>query len=394
MVQTGADRLLNDPALTRLVRDRAWALVCHQASVDGQANHLFDQVCARDDLRPRRLLVPEHGLFGEHLYMEPVPDLVDPRLGVPVRSLYGSEFESLAPRPTDLEGLDVVVFDLQDVGARYYTYLATMALTMRSCASAGVPFVVLDRPNPIGGDIVEGNLPDPALRSFVSYLPLANRHGMTAGEVASLVVDSERLDLDLTVVPCRGWRRAHMWPSTGLPFVPPSPNIPTWETALVYPGMCLLEGTNLSEGRGTTQPFFVFGAPWIRDPWTLVESLRAEAPAGVTFRPTAFVPSHDKGAGQRCPGVQLIVTDPRRFRPLATALAILATVRRQYPDDFALRTDAYEFVRDVLALDLLLGDTALRQALMAGSTASELVGLLEAPARAFQESRQRYLLYR
>lgn len=394
MVQTGADRLLNDPALTRLIRDRAWALVCHQASVDAQANHLFDRVCARDDLRPRRLLVPEHGLFGEHLYMEPVPDSVEPRLGIPVCSLYGSDFDSLAPRPAGLADLDVVVFDLQDIGARYYTYLATMALTMRSCADAGVPFVVLDRPNPIGGEAIEGNLPDPALRSFVSYLPLANRHGLTAGEVASLVIDSERLDLDLTVVPCRGWRRAHMWPSTSLPFVPPSPNIPTWETALVYPGMCLLEGTNLSEGRGTTLPFFVFGAPWIRDPWALVESLRAEAPAGVTFRPTAFVPSHDKGAGQRCPGVQLIVTDPRRFRPLATALTILAAVRRQYPDDFALRTDAYEFVRDVPALDLLLGDTALRQALMAGAPASELVGLLESPARAFHESRQRYLLYR
>jgi uncharacterized protein YbbC (DUF1343 family) len=393
MVRTGADRLLNEPAVTRLIAGRAWALVCHQASVDGRARHLFDVVCADPVLRPRTLYVPEHGLFAEHLYMEPVPDAVDPRLGVPVRSLYGADARSLAPEPDELRGLDVVVFDLQDVGARYYTYLATMAMTMAACARAGVPFVVLDRPNPIGGVAVEGNLPDPALRSFVSYLPLANRHGMTAGEVAALARDALGLDLELTVIPCRGWRRDRVWPATGLPFVPPSPNIPTWETALVYPGMCLLEGTNLSEGRGTTTPFFLFGAPWIRDPWALCDALNREAPEGAAFRPTAFVPSHDKGAGARCLGAQLLVTDPGRFRPLATGLAVLAAVRRLHPEDLALRTDAYEFVSDIPALDLLLGSADLRRALFDGTPAAELAAALDAPARAFADERRRYLLY-
>jgi len=393
MVHPGSDRLLDEPAITRLVKDRSWALVCHQASVDRNARHLFDRVCPQPELRPRALFVPEHGLFAEHLYMQAVPDEVDDRLGVPVRSLYGVDIASLAPSPDEIRGLDAVVFDLQDIGARYYTYLATMAMTMESCAAAGVPFVVLDRPNPIGGDAVEGNVPDPALRSFVSYLPLANRHGMTAGEVAAMTRDHLALDLELTVVPCRGWRRAQRWPETGLPFVPPSPNIPTWETALVYPGMCLLEGTNLSEGRGTTMPFFLFGAPWIRDPWALVSLLDADALPGVRFRPTAFVPSHDKAAGARCLGAQLIVTDPIRFRPLATGLSILAAVRRLHPEDLVLRTDAYEFVDDVPALDLLLGSVPLREALFAGTPAHELAAMIEAPARRFAEERGRYLLY-
>lgn len=393
MVQTGADRLLAEPAVTRLVRDRAWGLVCHQASVTGEARHLFDVVCGDPSLRPRVIFAPEHGLFAEFRYMEAVPDEVDSRLGVLVRSLYGTDFRSLAPTAADLQGLDVLVFDLQDVGARYYTYLATMALTMEICAEAGIPFVVLDRPNPIGGDAVEGNIPDPALKSFVSYLPLANRHGMTAGEVASLHKDLAGLDLELTVVPCRGWRRARTWPATGLPFVPPSPNIPHWETALAYPGMCLLEGTNLSEGRGTTTPFLVFGAPWLGDPWALVDRLHRQGLSGVRFRPTAFVPDHDKGAGTRCLGAQLIVTDVRRFRPLATALTLLSVVHALHPEGLVLRADAYEFVADVPALDLLLGNAALRTALFDGTPPAEIVASLDAPARAFADLRGRYLLY-
>jgi uncharacterized protein YbbC (DUF1343 family) len=216
---------------------------------------------------------------------------------------------------------------------------------------------------------------------------------MTAGEVASLHKDMAGLDLELTVVPCRGWRRARTWPGTGLPFVPPSPNIPTWETALVYSGMCLLEGTNLSEGRGTTTPFFVFGAPWISDPWALVDRLNRQGLAGARFRPTAFVPDHDKGAGVRCLGAQLIVTEAPRFRPLATALTVLSVVRALHPEDLALRTDAYEFVADTPALDLLLGSRALRTALFDGTPPAELVASLDAPARAFADLRRRYLLY-
>jgi len=394
MVKTGAERLLTDENLLSIIKNRKWALICHQASVDSNANHLFDLVCADDSLRPQRLLVPEHGLFGEQLYMEAVEDVFHERLQVPVSSLYGNTFESLTPKAHHLDGLDLVVFDLQDVGARYYTYLATMTLAMEACSKAKIQFVVLDRPNPIGGALIEGNIPLPTLKSFVSYLPVPNRHGMTAGEIAKFVRDQQKMDLELTVIPCKGWERRKLWPETGLPFVPPSPNIPTWETALVYPGMCLLEGTNISEGRGTTMPFFLFGAPWITNPTRLVEELNSQNLAGVRFRETAFTPSHDKGANSSCKGAQLIVTDIEQFRPLVTGLVIIATIFANYPDDFALRTDTYEFVDDVPALDLLLGDSSLREALLNGVPGVEIARRMRDGRRDFIAIRERYLLYR
>lgn len=393
MVRTGPDRLLSDPEVTRRVRDRRYALVCHAASVDGRARYVFDALCARPDTRPAFLLVPEHGLFGEAVYMEPVPDARDPRLGLPVVSLYGDRAESLAPRADLLRGLDAVVFDLQDVGARYYTYLATMAMCMDACAAAGVAFVVLDRPNPIGGLAVEGNRVRPGMESFVGWMPLPNRHGLTAGEAARLHAATRGLDLDLSVVACEGWQRADTWPATALPFVPPSPNIPTWETALVYPGMCLLEGTNLSEGRGTTTPFLLFGAPWIDDPWALAADLDALVLPGVRWRPTFFAPRADKCAGTRCGGAQVVVTDAVAFRPLLAGLAVLATVRRRWPADLAWRTDAYEFVHDRLAIDLLFGDPAIRPALEAGADPRDLASAMEPEAAAFVEERRTFLLY-
>lgn len=393
MTATGADRLLAEQAFLRLVRGRRTALLCHGASVDSRGRHTFDLLCARDDTRPVMLLVPEHGLFGEQVYMEPVPDSVDPRLGLPVVSLYGDRVDSLAPSPSLVRGLDAVVFDLQDVGARYYTYLATLAMTMETCAAQGVQVVVLDRPDPIGLVEVEGNRVAPSLRSFVGFVDLANRHGMTAGEVARLHAASARLDLDLVVVPCAGLRRADLWPDTGLPFVPPSPNIPCWETALVYPGMCLLEGTNLSEGRGTTTPFFLAGAPFVRDPWDLARRLEAFAVPGVAWRPTYFTPRFDKWAGQRCGGVQLLVTDRSAFRPLLAGLALLAACLAAYPGDFAWRTDAYEFVSDRLAIDLLLGDTSLRRALEQGATPQDVAAAMTPARAAFEHLRADHLIY-
>jgi uncharacterized protein YbbC (DUF1343 family) len=389
MIRTGADRLCDDAA--HLLAGRHWALVCHAASVDGHLRYVFDRLCADPRTRPTMLLAPEHGLFGERLYMESVPDALDPFLGLPVVSLYGDDADSLAPSPARLSGLDAVVVDLQDVGARYYTYLATLAMTMDACAAAGVPVIVADRPNPIGCSAVEGNLPRAHLKSFVSWLPLPNRHGLTAGEAARLHA-STLPNLDLTVLPCEGLRRDMLWPDTGLPFVLPSPNIPTWETALVYPGMCLLEGTNLSEGRGTTMPFFLFGAPWITDPRRLVATLDAWRLPGVAFRPTYFTPNLDKWAGRRCGGAQLVVTDVHAFRPLLAGLAVLAAAIANHPDDFALRTEAYEFVHDRLAMDLLLGDEALRQDLLAGASPWDLAAAMGAETAAFDDARRPFLL--
>jgi len=339
------------------------------------------------------IMVPEHGLYGEQAYMESVPDTVDPELGVPVVSLYGDSQGSLSPSPEMLSEVDTVVFDLQDVGSRYYTFLATMAMTMEACASAGVRFIVADRPNPIGGTTVEGNLVRPELRSFVGYMYLANRHGMTAGEAATYHASITGLDLDLQVVECKGWNRSARWPDTGLPFVPPSPNIPDWTTAIVYPGMCLLEGTNLSEGRGTTTPFHVFGAPWIRDPHALTTDLRGMDLPGVTFIPNWFIPVADKWAGLRCGGIRLMLMDIDAFSPLLTGIAILSACFRSFPDGFEYRSGAYEFVKDIPAIDLLLGNEGIRHAIEDGAEPRDIIKGMEPERREFLERREPFLIY-
>ncbi len=389
----GAQVLLDDPGWSRRLAGMRYALLCHQASVDQDGHHVFDRLCADPVLRPEFLLVPEHGLFGEAIYMEPVADCVDARLGVPVRSLYGDSVQSLALSASWLDGVDAVVCDLQDVGARYYTYAATMAMAMDACAAAGVAFVVADRPNPIGGCLVEGNRVLPVCQSFVGHLSVPNRHGMTVGELAHWHARTTKSSLDLTVIACPGWSRNLQWLDTGLPFVPPSPNIPNWETALVYPGMCLLEGTNLSEGRGTTLPFFLLGAPYVTDPWEWAQALDAERVPGVAWRPTYFCPGSDKWAGQRCGAVQLIVRDAAAFRPLQAGLAVLVTARRLYPEAFEWRREAYEFVRDRLAIDLLLGNPAVRAGIEAGACSRDLASAMQTERDAFVADREPDLLY-
>jgi uncharacterized protein YbbC (DUF1343 family) len=267
-----------------------------------------------------------------------------------------------------------------------------MMLCMEAAASAGLRFVVLDRPNPIGGREVEGPALRPGYESFCGMHDLAVRHGMTVGELAALFREERGLDVDLEVVPCEGWRRRRTFPETGLPWVLPSPNMPTPDAALVYPGMCLLEGTNLSEGRGTTRPFHLFGAPWL-DADRLVRDLGRERLPGVRFRPASFAPAWDKHAGARCHGAELFVTDPRRFRPVRTGLACLALARAQAPARFAWRSEAYEFVRDVPAFDLLCGSDRERRALESGAKPSRLWRVWIPEERAFARRRARYLRY-
>ena len=245
----------------RALRGLRVGAIVNPTSVDGRFRHLADLLRAAPGVTLAALFGPEHGVRGEVQYMEAVGEAKDARTGVPMYSLYGTTAESLRPRREWLDGLDVMVFDIQDVGARYYTYVYTMALAMEACAKAGVRFVVLDRPNPLGGERVEGNLVEPGFRSFVGLYPLPNRHGMTLGELARMLNAEERFGCDLAVVPCLGWSRKMRWADTGLPFIPPSPNMPTPDTAQMYPGMCLLEGTNLSEGRGTCRPFEQFLHP-------------------------------------------------------------------------------------------------------------------------------------
>ncbi len=376
----------------RPLAGRRVGLVANPTAVSRDLVHAADLLHAAKGVSLVALFGPEHGVRGDAQYMAAVGGDRDPRTGLPAHSLYGETRESLRPTRAQLEDLDVLVFDVQDVGARYYTYQATMMLCMEAAAEAGKAFVVLDRPNPIGGMLVEGPALRPGFESFCGLHDLAVRHGMTVGELALLFREERRLDLDLEVVPCRGWSRWMSFRDTGLPWILPSPNMPTPEAALVYPGMCLLEGTNLSEGRGTTRPFELFGAPWL-DAHVLAEALARERLPGVAFRPASFVPTWDKHAGARCHGVELVVRDPSSFRPFRTGIAAVVHARAQDPGRFAWRTEPYEFVRDVLAFDLLCGSSREREAIEAGATVSEIGRGFLPEERAFVRRRAPYLRY-
>jgi uncharacterized protein YbbC (DUF1343 family) len=389
-VRSGLDVL----AATRFqaLAGKTVGLVCNPTAVTRTLVHAADLLHGASRVRLAALFGPEHGVRGDAQYMAAVGGERDARTGLPAHSLYGATKDSLRPRPEDLEGLEALVFDVQDVGARYYTYQATMMLCMEAAAEAGIGFVVLDRPNPIGGLRVEGPRLRPGFESFCGLHDLAVRHGMTVGELAHLFRVERKLDLELAVVPCEGWRRGAGFRETGLPWVFPSPNMPTPETALVYPGMCLLEGTNLSEGRGTTRPFELLGAPWL-DGQRLATDLARERLPGVRFRPVSFVPTWDKHAGARCHGVELHVHDPADFRSFRTGLAVVLHARRQDPARFAWRTEPYEFVADVLAFDLLCGSDRERKALEGGATLAELTRPIGPEERAFARRRAPYLLY-
>ncbi len=390
-VRTGLD-VWASQGFAALKGKRVGAIV-NPTSVDAGFRHLADLLAAAPGVTLSALFGPEHGLRGEAQYMVAVDDVPrDRRTGVPVYSLYGATFESLAPRPDWLRGLDVLVFDVQDVGARYYTYVYTMALSMQAAARAKVPFVVLDRPNPLGLELAEGNLVGERFRSFVGLYALPNRHGMTAGELALLLNAREGFGCELTVVPCEGLRRSQWWSDTGRHFVSPSPNMPTPDTALVYPGMCLAEGTNVSEGRGTCRPFEQFGAPWL-DGATVAERLDGLRLPGVRFRPCAFTPTFDKFKGQSCEGAFIHVTDRQAFRPVLTGIAVFRICHELGGRHFAWRADAYEFVKDVPAFDLLCGTDGVRAGIEAGLDVRELVRGFDEELAAFQPLRRAHMLY-
>ncbi|MDG4553000.1 MAG: DUF1343 domain-containing protein [Candidatus Competibacter sp.] len=389
-VQTGLETLIND--FPEKIRGARIGVVCHPASVDAELRHALDLLQAAG-ARIVAIFGPEHGARGEAQDMEDVEDLpLDPRLGVPVHSLYGATFDSLTPRQEQLEGLDALVIDLQDVGARYYTFVWTMALCMEAAGKAGVRVLVCDRPNPIDGVTTEGNLIKPGFESFVGLHPLPNRHGLTPGEIARYVQDQRGIRCELEVLPMRGWRREMFFEDTGLPWVYPSPNMPTVDTARVYPGMCLVEATELSEGRGTCRPFEVVGAPGI-DPEALAADLSRRKLPGCRFRPLYFRPKFQKHAGGTCGGVQIHVTDRRSFDSCVTGVAFLRSVKRVAPEAFAWRAKPYEFVADIPAIDLLAGDERLRLALESNADLNELTSQWAQERAGFEAIRREVLLY-
>lgn len=367
--------------------------IVNPTSVDSRFVHLIDLLHAAPGVTLGALFGPEHGVRGEAQYMVAVDDVArDRRTGVPVYSLYGHTFESLTPRAEWLQGLDALVFDIQDVGSRYYTYIYTMALAMKAAARAKLAFHVLDRPNPIGLTLTEGNLVGEKYRSFVGLYALPTRHGLSAGEIARLLNEQEKIGVELRVTPVEGLDRSTTWKELDRAFIPPSPNMPTPDTALVYPGMCLGEGTNVSEGRGTCRPFEQFGAPYLKS-YEVADELNALKLPGVTFRPCAFTPTFDKWKGQSCEGAFIHVTDPKAFLSLRTGVAIFQACYALGGKDFAWRDDAYEFVEDVPAFDLLCGTDEVRKGIEAGLPLDSLFDGFEGELRSFEPLRRRYALY-
>jgi uncharacterized protein YbbC (DUF1343 family) len=388
IVTPGIDRLLT--AERRLIEGRRVGLLCNPASIDAKFRHTADRLFEDRDVTLAALFGPQHG-FRSNLQdnMIETPHAQDCRRKVPIFSLYS---ETREPTPEMLERMDLLVVDLQDVGTRVYTFVYTMANCMRAAARHGIPVVVCDRPNPIGGEDVEGALLQEPWTSFVGQFPIPMRHGMTIGELALLFNDAFGIGADLEVVPLEGWRRAMYHDETGLPWVIPSPNLPTLDSAIVYPGAVLIEGTMLSEGRGTTRPFELIGAPWI-DGERLAREMNARDLPGVHFRPVFFEPTFQKHARQTCGGCQIHVLDRRSFLPLRTAVELIDEFRREQPSRFAWREPPYEYEHDKEPIDILYGSDRLRQTLDADGDADALVASWRVEEEDFRRTRQKYLLY-
>ena len=392
-VQTGLDRVAaGDREVLRRLRGRRLGLLAHPAAVDAGLRHAF-AVLRDAGCEVRTLFGPEHGYGGEAQDMIAVAaGQSEGARGVALHSLYGTTEADLYPKDEWLEGLDAVVVDLQDVGSRYYTFVWSAALMLERTAKLGIELIVLDRPNPLGGAIVEGAPQRPGYRSFVGLHDVAVRHGMTIGELCGLARTVHGLDREsLRVIPMRGWRRTYDFAATGLPWVLPSPNMPALGTARVYPGGCLIEGTLMSEGRGTTLPFEIWGAPFL-DGTLLASRVQAHA-KGAVLRPLSFTPSFQKFAGRRCSGVQVHVVDPKRFSPYALYLRLIAEARAQGAGAFEWRTETYEYVSDRPAIDLLTGGPEFRTLVDAGAALDDYLEWDRRGAAEFAKRRKRCLLY-
>ncbi|HXT72160.1 MAG TPA: DUF1343 domain-containing protein [Vicinamibacterales bacterium] len=373
----------------QLLAGRTIGLVCNPASIDGQFRHVVDRAGAAG-VRVGAIFGPQHG-FNSDLQENMIesPHGRDARRNVPVYSLYS---ETREPTAEMLAGLDALVIDLQDVGTRIYTYIYTMANCLVAARKQGLPVVVCDRPNPIGGDAVEGPMLARGFESFVGQFPIPMRHGMTIGELARLFNDRFGLDAKLEVVKMQNWSRGDYWESSGLPWVLPSPNIPTVDSAVVYPGTVLLEGTNISEGRGTNKPFELVGAPWA-DAGRISAQLDALGLPGVRFRPAVFEPTFHKHARIACGGCQIHVTDRAAFRAVEAGVAIIAAFRSAGPSAFQWREPPYEYEHVKLPIDILYGSAGLREGLDGGETAASLAAVWNSEMAAFSDIREKYLLY-
>ena len=388
-MRTGLDRLLDQP---EALSGRRYGLLSHAAARSYDLWPIHMALLQSGAPRPARLFGPEHGFYGVEQDMIPSVDEIDPWTGLETLSLYGDSDESLRPAPEALTGLDLLIIDVQDIGSRYYTYAATAIWAAEVALAEGLEVWVLDRPNPLGGLEVEGNLRDDDLISFVGALRLPPRHGLTLGELVRLEECRGRLPGSCRIWEVEGWSREMLWSDVDRPWTAPSPNIPTFEIAAIYPGLCLIEGTELSEGRGTTRPFQLIGAPGIEAPALAAELDDRELP-GIRFVPTSFRPQFHKHRGEICHGVEIRVTDFATLRPYLTGVEVLAAIRKVAPETLVWRQEPYEFVAERPALDLLAGDTALRELLEAGRELDSWCETWAADEEAFRDERRQVLLY-
>jgi uncharacterized protein YbbC (DUF1343 family) len=365
-------------------------LIVNPASINSRFEHASDLFHQHPRINLTTLFGPQHGIRAETQdNMIEWQTYRDTRTGLPAYSLYG---ETRKPTPEMLADVDVLVFDIQDAGTRVYTFVYTMALAMEAARECGKRFIVLDRPNPIGGVQIEGNILEPEFQSFVGMFPIPMRHGMTIGELALMFNREFGIGCELEVIRMEGWRREMWYEDTKLPWVMPSPNLPTVDAAVVYPGSVMVEGTNVSEGRGTTRPFEIIGAPYIA-PYELINELKRDNLAGLVFRPLHFEPTFHKFAGEICGGIQIHVTDRSSFKPVITGVAIISAIRRLYPDAFEWKQPPYEYVYDKLPFDVINGTSRLRDQIEADTPTPEIEEGWRKPQHGFDRLRGACLLY-
>ena len=380
-VRTGLDRV---GAYKNVFEGKRLGIIANHTTYDKDGRFIVDVFRNMGGVTVTALFSPEHGLWGTARAGEKIDSQTDPVYNLPVYSIYG---KTRKPTSDMLRNIDVLLFDIQDIGARFYTYIYTMSLAMEAAAENGKTFVVLDRPNPINGACVQGNILEPALASFVGLYPIPVRHGMTVGELAKMFNGqgwlSGRVKAKLIVIPMEGWRRRMWYDRTGLRFIKPSPNMPDLETAAVYPGLCLLEGTNVSEARGTTMPFRQFGAPWI-DSKFLAERLNALNLPGMRFEPVRFTPTRSKYKGRECHGVRLLVTDRDRLGPYSSGIRIVNEICRMYPDQFEWKTAHF---------DRLCGTSKIRSVITSNSSLVVLQNKWQKELESFLKIRAGYLIY-
>ncbi|MGG4488283.1 exo-beta-N-acetylmuramidase NamZ family protein [Metabacillus idriensis] len=379
-VLPGVEVLLEDQK--DLLKGKKVGLITNPTGIDSKLTSIVDLLHNDPDIELTALFGPEHGVRGDAQAGSYVEFYIDEKTGLPVYSLYG---QTKKPTPKMLENVEVLVFDIQDVGTRYYTYIYTMAYAMEAAKENNIPIVVLDRPNPQGGLSVNGPVLEPEAASFVGLYPIPTKHGMTVGELASFFNEEFEIGADLTVVKMKGWKRSMDYDDTGLPFVLPSPNMPTVSTTFVYPATGLVEGTNLSEGRGTTKPFELIGAPFINST-DLAAELNSLSLPGVKFRAASFTPTFSKHTGKLSHGVEIYVTDREEFEAIPTGLHIIKTVHDMYPNDFQFLSTNF--------FDKLIGNTWVRPMILNGASVTEIMNKYQKEQNEFKKVRKEYLIYK